>query len=347
MKILIVHEKFPPDVTGGGENLMYQLAKGLIQRGHYVTVITTGNPKIKSYDGIPTIRIPINRYLMNLAFSTILKYSKSFDVIQTTSGNGCLAAWLAAKILNKPICCLILHYLSSYWRDVKGIFLGLAFQFIENIYLDRSYDAMVLMSRHMERMFKGFNVNTEKYLLSPGPTFNSSKKIKKQNIALFVGNLGMNKTMVKLKGLDNLIKAAEYLQDIEFHVVGKGELLDELRRHSPRNVLFKGALFKGDLKVEYQKAAIFCLPSLSEGFSFSILDAMVAGCAIVSTIDIGQKGIMVKPKSIADLTNAIKHLSDNPKLVNRFGNVNRRLAKQHTWHRFVDGFIEIYRKISK
>ena len=112
MKILLANEKFPPEVAGGGETIVYNLVKGLIKRGHQVTVLTTGNPRIKEFDGIKTIRVPVNRYLMNLSYPTILKHAVGYDLIQTTSGNMCFPSWKASKTLNNPICCLILHIMS-------------------------------------------------------------------------------------------------------------------------------------------------------------------------------------------------------------------------------------------
>ena len=73
MKILLVHELFMPDQVGGGEVLVYELAKGLIKKGHEVKVFTTGKPEIKQYENIPTVRININRYLFNFSFLKIKK----------------------------------------------------------------------------------------------------------------------------------------------------------------------------------------------------------------------------------------------------------------------------------
>ena len=62
LKILVTHELFMPDVSGGGEQIVYEYVKRLVARGHEVTVLTTGDPKIKEYEGIRTVRLPIPRY---------------------------------------------------------------------------------------------------------------------------------------------------------------------------------------------------------------------------------------------------------------------------------------------
>jgi hypothetical protein len=52
MKVLITHEIFPPEFKGGGEFLMLKIAKLLVKNGFSVKVLTSGNPKIKFYEGI-------------------------------------------------------------------------------------------------------------------------------------------------------------------------------------------------------------------------------------------------------------------------------------------------------
>ncbi|MGC8812274.1 MAG: glycosyltransferase [Candidatus Aenigmatarchaeota archaeon] len=131
MRILITHEIFPPEFTGGGEILMLRIAQVLEKKGCSVKVLTSGNPKIKFYQGIETVRIPINRYLLNLAFPFVVKHAHSSDIILTSSGNLCFPSWLASKIFKKPIICYVNHILGPYWKDVRGKITGSIFEFFE------------------------------------------------------------------------------------------------------------------------------------------------------------------------------------------------------------------------
>ena len=101
MRILITHELFPPNVAGGGEKLIFKIAKALVEKGHSVKVLTSGDSKIKEYDGIKTVRVPINRYSMNLTAFLIAYHTRDVDIIQTSSGNVCFPSWVAAKLMNK------------------------------------------------------------------------------------------------------------------------------------------------------------------------------------------------------------------------------------------------------
>ncbi len=345
MKILFTHEKFPPEVAGGGETIVYNLIKGLTKRGHKVTVLTTGNPKIREYDGIKTVRIPVNRYLMNLSYPIILKYAKDCDLIQTTSGNMCFPSWKVAKTLNKPICCLILHQLSEHWKTIRGRFVGTIFHQFEKLFLGRSYNAIVVMNDSSKNMIQKINRNSKIYKIPSGFDFKPRKSYKKTNSILFVGNISMNKTMSKLKGLSEFIEVAKYFPDYKFYVVGKGDYLKNLKLHSPSNIVFTGPLFGKKLQDLFGKSLIFCNLSLSEGFGLTTAEAMAAGCAVISTIDIGQAGLFVNPKDIKSLEKSIRYLISNPKEVKRIGDANKKLAKNYSWDKFVDGFVKIYKEI--
>jgi len=69
---------------------------------------------------------------------------------------------------------------------------------------------------------------------------------------------------------------------------------------------------------------------------------MVSGCTIVSTVDLGQKGILIKPKSSKDIVNAIKYFIENKEKAGlKFGKENFRLARNFTWKNFFDNIVRI------
>lgn len=345
MKILFTHEKFPPEIAGGGETIVYNLVKGLIKRGHEVTVLTTGNPKIKQYNGINTIRIPINRYLMNLSYPVILRYAKDFDLIQTTSGNMCFASWKATKTLNKPICCLILHLMSQHWKTIRGPFVGRIFQHLEKLFLGRKYGAIVVMNDNTKNLIKHINKSSKIYKIPSGYDFKKTQYIKKTKSVLFVGNVSMNKSMSNLKGLPEFVSVARHFPDYKFYVVGKGDYLNEIKKDASSNVVFTGPLFGNKLMNIFKQSLIFCNLSLSEGFGLTIAEAMATGCAIISTIDIGQSGISIQPKNKQEVIDSIRQLINNPKKIQDMGKANKKLVKNYTWDNFVEGFSKVYKTL--
>ena len=223
MKILITQELFPPDITGGGETLSLKIAQGLTDRGHKIKVVCTGDPKIKNYKKIETVRIPINRYFMNLSAPIILKNAKDFDIIHTSSGNMCYPSLIAAKFLNKPICCYIHHIFGPVWKDVREDVTGSVFQSVEKFVLTKDYDAFIFQNKLSQKIGLDMGMDKEKmHLIQPGIDYKKFqiKNIKKENFVLFVGNMSMNKSMVKIKGLDYLVESARILSNTKFVVVG-------------------------------------------------------------------------------------------------------------------------------
>lgn len=348
MRILITHELFPPDFTGGGEKLTLKLAKLLKENGNQVKVLTSGNPRVKEYDGIRTIRLPLNRYLLNLGFFRLLKEAKDVDIIQTSSGNVCLSSWLAAKILRKPICCHVHHIFGDYWREVRGPILGRIFQLLERFYLNRSYDAIVFQNTNSKNMGLKIGIDEKKIkIIQPGVEWEEYqvKGIKKEYFVLFVGNFKMNKQSAKIKGLEDFLSASKKLPEVNFVIVGGGEEIDKLKLHYRKNVIFTGSLVGKTLIELYNRAMIFCCCSLTEGFGLSILEAMASGCAIISTVDIGQEGIKIDPESPDQIVSSIKYMLIKKKQTKDIGEKNRKLAKKFTWKKFIQNYLDLYKSL--
>ena len=87
---------------------------------------------------------------------------------------------------------------------------------------------------------------------------------------------------------------------------------------------------------------IFALPSLSEGLSSAILEAMAASLPIVATevggipelVKDGENGLLVAPGDPAALALAIQRLADHPEESGRMGGRGReRMEEQFTLER--------------
>ena len=345
MKILITHELFPPDVVGGGETLTYKIAKELINRGFEVKVLTSGDPRIKLYEDIETVRVPINRYLMNLSYPLIKRYSKDVDLIHTSSGNMCFPSYLAAKNNKKPICCYIHHIFGRNWIYVRGFLLGKVFQAAEKHFLTRDYDAVIFQNDLSMNIGLEMGIKKEKiFMIHPGIDWEKfDMRMEKKKQVLFVGSLSMDDSLAKIKGLDYYIEAARFIPDVKFLVVGD---VKKMKADAPKNVIFMKAKGIDDLKKIYNESLVFCKPSLAEGFGLSLLEAMASGCAIVSTINIGQKGKIIEPKNVSSLVEAIKYYINNPDMAKKDGMENKKIAKKFTWKRFIDDLIKIYEYIT-
>jgi len=341
MKVLITHELFPPECFRMGEKVVYEIAKGLRERGFEVKVLTTGNPGIKEFDGIPTIRLPINRYLMNLAAPFVWKHARDVDLIQTNNYNACFPSYVASRWSKKPIVCLVHGMYGKRWIKMRGRFLGSLSMVVEKFQILHNYDRILFLSEFARQ--QGLEIGIPKELtevIKPGIDFKKFKVGKKEPFVLFVGRLA------KQKGLDYLIEAAKRMPNVKFLIAGKGEERKRLESIASGNVKFLGFVSEHKLIDLYSRALIFCLPSVGETFGFVQLEAMASGCAIVSTMPLDYEGIKVDACNAKQIEDAIRYLIDNPRAAVKMGKKNRRKAKSYRWDDFMDRLIEVYEDVT-
>lgn len=130
------------------------------------------------------------------------------------------------------------------------------------------------------------------------------------------------------KRLALLLRAAHLLggriPELRVRVVGGGpeaasllRLWRELRLEPV--VTWAGELPRRELAREYNRADVFCLPSVQEGFGIVFLEAMAAGVPIVAARsaavpEVVRRGILVEPDSATALADGIERLWQDPDL---------------------------------
>jgi L-malate glycosyltransferase len=130
------------------------------------------------------------------------------------------------------------------------------------------------------------------------------------------------------KGHRDLFEAARALPDAVFVLVGDGPNRASLEAAARElgvsdRIRLLGA--RQDVPSLLACADLFALPSLSEGLSVCLLEAMAAGVPIVATniggndevLEDGRTGLLVPPASPAPLAEAIRRLSGDPDLAGR------------------------------
>ncbi len=99
---------------------------------------------------------------------------------------------------------------------------------------------------------------------------------------------------------------------------------------------------------------IFVLPSLSEGFSNALIEAMRAGNSIVATevggnpeaLDHGENGLLVPPGDAAALAGSLMTLLENPVYAKQLGAAARRKAESRfTVNAMVQDYQRLYRRL--
>jgi glycosyltransferase involved in cell wall biosynthesis len=142
------------------------------------------------------------------------------------------------------------------------------------------------------------------------------KKIfsEKDNLVLTVGNV--DKPNLFRKGLEPFVRAAAFLPDTDFVLVGswKDDAIDYLRSIATPNVLFTGRISDEELQGYFRRASVYVQVSQHEGFGMSLAEAMLTGCIPVVTRAgallevVGDTGIYVDNCEAASVVKAI-HLA--------------------------------------
>jgi glycosyltransferase involved in cell wall biosynthesis len=349
MRVLITHESFLPESCGGCEYGVYNVAKGLRSSGVDVRILTTGDPSLREYDGFETVRMPMSRYQMNFASRRIESFARDVDLIQTSVYHAALPSFLAGERLGKPVFLLVTAICAKAWLEMKGRLAGRVYAAWERFLLRRPYARIVFPSDHARETGLAMGLDPARCVtIYPGvdrEKFDPGQA--KDNHVLFVGKFE------RRKGVFDVVQVARALPQIPFRMIGWGPEESALRAAAPPNlsieVLPPGTLMKegpgGPLRQAFNRASIFLLPSRAESFGLVVVEAMAAGCAVVSTVALEFMGLRVAAGDVGAMAEAIGDLWSDPSLTARLGRRNVELAAYYNWERFTRSLLEVYQEV--
>ncbi len=168
--------------------------------------------------------------------------------------------------------------------------------------------------------------------------------------------------LIERKGIKYLIEATAKLvkdyNNIKLVLAGEGNIKDELQEQAQilgieKQVEFKGLIEKSGLPEIYNQAKVFVLPSLNEGMSNTILEAMACGLPIIATNTGGTQelvcdnGFVVPMKDSNAIYSACAKLIDNEGLQENMGNISRQMAQVLSWRKVAGEYISIYKRNRK
>ena len=181
------------------------------------------------------------------------------------------------------------------WQDfadtyspLKGALLSLLFLFSA-----RAFDKIVCLSRHMQHYYRGkmparkltYAYNTR--MLSSTETLSAEEQ---QQLERFKGNdilIGMNCVLLLRKGIDVMLKALALLpQHYKLWIVGDGKEADNFKQLAAQLSLQHRVCFAGHRPQAHRYLPfydIYTLPSRSEGFPLSLLEAAIYAKKVVAS----------------------------------------------------------------
>lgn len=169
--------------------------------------------------------------------------------------------------------------------------------------------------------------------------------------------------LIQTKGLDLNLRALRQLvkkySNLHYTVVGEGLIRNELERLVTDLGLEKYVEFVGqqpyNRTIEYMASCdIFSLPSWQEGFGVVYLEAMAHGKAVIGcrgegiedVIEHGKTGLLVKPRDVDSLVEALDFLLSHPDEAKAMGERARKLVlENYTWEKNASKTIEVYRAV--
>lgn len=327
-RILVLNYEFPP-LGGGASPVSYELAKRLSETGDFdIDVVTMGYKNLSKYEEVNKnfriYRVKCWRsrkeichpweqatYLVSgwVKCKELLK-NNNYDICHThfIIPTGVIALRLKKKFG-------LSYVITSHGSDVPG-FNTDRFQLLHKFTgpllraVTSGAETIVSPSNYLrELIIRNISSKlTDKTIVIPnGIDTNKFIPQPKKNWIFSSGRL------LPRKGFQYLIQAVSN-EDIgyEVHIAGDGPMISELKKlaeKSKTKIIFHGWLDNNgkEYKDLLEQSAIFVLASEKENASIALLEAMSAGCAVITTNisgcpeTVGDAGLLVNPRDTADL----------------------------------------------
>ncbi len=174
-----------------------------------------------------------------------------------------------------------------------------------------------------------------------------------------VGRLAEVKNQVSLlRAFAALLKLnVDYDDKLRLLLVGDGPMRETLQQESEALHLGDRVWFAGnrdDVPDFLHSMDIFTLPSLGEGVSNTILEAMATGLPIIATdvggtpelVTDGENGLLVLVDDVQALTEGIEKLVSDRALRENMGNNSlERIRNSFNWQKTVEQYLSVYDKL--
>jgi glycosyltransferase involved in cell wall biosynthesis len=295
------------------------------------------------------------------------KENHGFDVIHS---HGNLASLLLSQWRKTVPLVYTVHdtppYSCSYSSLTETIIHHVSFQVVD-LNAWRKADRLVSVSKNLKKEIMRKGIPSEKIsVVHSGVDDEFLKEInqkksrdvlrKKYRIAnhycLFVGRLAQR------KGLDYLLHALERSSNMKCIIVGDGPQRESLLSLASTlglqdQVIFTGFVPQEELKHFYAGADFFVLPSLAEGLPLVVLEALACGTPVIASdvagipeiVSDGFNGLIVPPKDVKALSEAMQKLASNLELRNDMGkNARRTVDERFGWVSIAKEVLKVYGK---
>jgi len=363
MRILVINYEFPP-LGGGGGVASYQIAKGLVARGHEVDVLTSGRrglPSNEVVDGIGIYRVPVvgRAELATAGLLSMLSFFPSslvkgcqilrrqrYDILNTHFAipSGPTGVMLA-RFFGTPQVLTIIG--GDIYDPTKKLSPSnnLLLHIVVRSVLNSSRHIIAISEDIQRRAREDYNCRKDIQVIHYGLRPFSFERKSRAQLGVPEGDIMLISIgrLIKRKALGDLLLAMSRLEDQRFRLLIIGEGPEELhlrdlakRLGLSSQVDFLGAIW-GEPKFQYLAASdMFVLPSVHEGFGLVFLEAMYCGLPVIASSSGGQTdflrdgetGFLVPVGDVDTLAERIQRLARDEGLRKKIGEFNRQYVKR-------------------
>ncbi len=331
---------------GGGEKWHYNLAHGFINHGYNAMVI--GHPKGELIsrcrkNGIPSRNMRVSALsVMNLFQILYLIYIiLRFKVvcIITDHNRDLRLIGFVKMLIRRPR----IIFRKGSAQPLRNHFLNqFFFRVLKTEFITNSFETRNLLIKSMS----GVYVKNPVYVVYSGIDlyeFDHEEfiplNLQLSDDEIVIGNAG---TLSRQKGQHMLIDMAVLLQreNIKFKILiaGEGEFEQKLKLLAHKKNVADKIVFLGyvpNIKSFMRSIDIFVLPSLWEGFGYSMIEAMASAVPVVafntsSNPEIcGEEQFLAEPFDINEITWHVKQLALDAGLRRKHGDLARERVQNH------------------
>ena len=366
LKILYLLQFFVPAWRFGGVvQLAYNIAKGMAQRGHEVTVFSTDafepgrriEEKKNVIDGIEIFYFKnVNNYLASKhrivqpksLKKQLKKHIQDYDVIHLLDIYAISTFWAYkySRKGNVPFFITTSGVLSDYSQKIKGLLKKIFNIFLKKTLLNA--EAVIVQTESEKKDCEKLGIKNLN-LIKPGINLTEYNNLPSRNIfrekynlkdddfcILFLGRIH------EVKGIKFLIDAIGQIRNSKVFLVivgSKNDYLDHLLKDiqnfdTNNQIILTGWVSEEEKFEAYMGSDIYCLPSLYDCAPITILEACACGLPIITTTSNGLfeiardgAGLVVDPEDSDALKNAILEMTNDRDSMKQLGNKGRSIIQ--------------------
>jgi glycosyltransferase involved in cell wall biosynthesis len=337
VKILIISPT--QSGIGGTAKHVQGLTNYLKSKNHFVKIISSEN----------TFTIPIKK-LKNPSFmlSALIKtkFSKNYDIIHAHHPMAALAfkGSSAKKVVT----------FHGVFNNQIEMLHGKTAQNLSHKYEQNALKWADAVTAGSTESFNYYSKLESKVFFVPNAididSLSSEVNTRYDKQIIFVGRLS------KEKGIHTVIKTAKNLpNEIDLIIVGSGPeenfVVESIKNH--KNIHYLGYQPKEKTIPLIRGSKLLIQPSLAEGISGSLLEAMACKTPVITTniggnvelFENNKSGILIEPENSEELLKKIVSLLDNPVKLEQISNSAFNTVQQYDWSNIGKKYLDLYEKL--